>query len=41
MSNNIYRTVRQIIELVEKIENTWILDQILQFIQNMTKEKSA
>lgn len=33
MSNNTYRTVRQIIELVEKIENTWIL--------NMTKEKSA
>lgn len=29
---------RLIIEMVEKIEDVWILDQILQFIQNMTKE---
>lgn len=28
----------KIIELVEKIENLWILEQILQFILNMTKE---
>lgn len=27
-----------IIEMVEKTENLWILKQILQFIQNMTKE---
>lgn len=29
---------QKIIELVEKIENLWILEQILQFILNMTKE---
>lgn len=29
---------KKIIELVEKIENPWILEQILQFILNMTKE---
>lgn len=28
----------KIIELVEKIENPWIIEQILQFILNMTKE---
>jgi len=28
----------KIIELVKKIENSWILEQILQFIINMTKE---
>lgn len=27
-----------IIEMVGKIESIWILEQILQFIQNMTKE---
>lgn len=32
---------RLIIEMVETIENIWILDQILQFIQNMTKDKNA
>lgn len=29
---------KKIIDMVEKIENTWILEQILQFILNMTKE---
>lgn len=29
---------RQIIVMVMKIENPWILKQILQFIVNMTKE---
>lgn len=29
---------QKITELVEKIENPWILEQILQFILNMTKE---
>lgn len=28
----------KIIEMVEKIESVWILNQIMQFIQNMTKE---
>ena len=28
----------KIIELVDKIENLWVLEQILQFILNMTKE---
>lgn len=28
----------KIIDMVEKIENLWILKQILQFIKNMTKE---
>lgn len=27
----------KIIEIVNKINNYWILDQIYQFIQNMTK----
>lgn len=27
-----------IIEMVSKIKNLWILEQILQFIHNMTKE---
>ncbi|MFQ9516415.1 MAG: hypothetical protein ACLRZ9_11410 [Eubacterium sp.] len=34
----INETQRLIIEMVEKTENLWILKQILQFIQNMTKE---
>lgn len=25
-------------EMVEKIENVWILNQIMEFIHNMTKE---
>lgn len=29
---------QKITELVVKIENPWILEQILQFILNMTKE---
>lgn len=33
---NYYR--EKIKELVEKIENPWILEQILQFILNMMKE---
>lgn len=28
----------EIFEMVGKIESIWILEQILQFIQNMTKE---
>lgn len=28
----------EIIKMVKKIENLWILEQILQFIVNMTKE---
>lgn len=28
----------KIIEMVSKIENTWILEQILSFVKNMTKE---
>lgn len=28
----------KIIEMVERIEDTWILKEILQFIVNMTKE---
>lgn len=30
---------QKIIEMVEEIENLWILEQTLQFIQNMTKEE--
>lgn len=30
--------MKEIVEMMEKIENIWILNQILQFIQNMTKE---
>lgn len=30
-----------IIEMVNKIENVWILNQILQFIQNMVKDETA
>ncbi len=29
---------KRIIERVDKIENVWILNQVLQFIQNMTRE---
>lgn len=29
---------RRIIEMVGEIESIWILEQILQFVQNMTKE---
>lgn len=29
---------RKIIEMVGEIKNKWVLAQILQFIQNMTKE---
>lgn len=28
---------RQIIEAVEKIESIWLLEQILEFIKNMTR----
>lgn len=28
----------QIIELLDKIDNTWILEQILRAIKNITKE---
>ncbi|MFQ9516728.1 MAG: hypothetical protein ACLRZ9_13015 [Eubacterium sp.] len=30
---------QKIIEMVEEIENLWILEQTLQFIHNMTKEE--
>lgn len=29
---------QKIINMVEKIESLWVLEQILQFIQNMIKE---
>lgn len=29
---------QKIIEMVEEIENQWILEQIFRFIKNMTKE---
>lgn len=32
---------QKIIEMVEETENLWILEQILQFIHNMTKEEVA
>lgn len=37
-SNEKENYMKEIIEMIEKIENIWILNQILQFIQNMTKE---
>ena len=30
----------RIAELVEKIDNLWILDQICKFIENMTREEN-
>lgn len=30
---------RMIIEIVEKIEDNWILEQIFRFINNMTKKR--
>nr|DAH26502.1 MAG TPA: hypothetical protein [Caudoviricetes sp.] len=37
MENEEYK--QKIIGLIEKIENTWILEQIYRFIRNMTKER--
>lgn len=29
----------KIIEIIEKVDDVWILEQILQFAENMTKEE--
>lgn len=37
-NDNLSNLKKQIIEMVNQIENLWTLEQILQFTHNMTKE---